>query len=448
MIRSLFISILLTTLLTTTLWGGGYFNSIKAKCKKKNCHPSVGMLSQKEQRGVSFCTGFLIDHDIVATNSHCVGMQGRDHVEQPDEGAMFFHLPKTGKYPAERIGVSRIMLSYKIQKHPAMTRRDIAFLKLVYKTKRPVLKMNNSGFQKGERVSVWDIDVRRRGGVGYLEQKRCKVIYHSMLSLLGFAPDSPHVTLADCSFKGGNSGAPIIDKRGVVKGLLFGRMALEKTSRQFRHMMKKSGLKGIKLGMGINLACILSENEGLPVNCYQSFSPERFRVFLSGIKLGLTKRLKTIKKWIKEYGTVFGGIKWRRGIYTAFYDYDKKRFDFNRKGNFLFYSIEPECVVNPDQISNGFRKIEGWRRGLMGKSLRGIPVPIYPLQFRFNQYFQINRLYPAKYPKKVYANLMIQEDNFYTMIKDGGIYPISLIFSTKRGRLLTDPQIYYLKKCK
>lgn len=169
------------------------------------------------------CTGFLTDNGTVATTTTClpdiIRFQG-----QSCENEVFFLFPATSNKPAIRAGCQRVLQAARIdKKDPSFWRENIAFLQIDTTIYRRSLKISREGLEENrddkEEKRLWIWKVNQKNTVGIIDQQKCSVAYSTWVNPLGSERHSPTMIVGDCTFEEGNSGAPIVDRQGRVRGI-------------------------------------------------------------------------------------------------------------------------------------------------------------------------------------------------------------------------------------
>jgi hypothetical protein len=75
-----------------------------------------------------YCTGFLVDKDVVATSTSCLPSLMR-LVGSDCSNDVFFFFPKSGNRPAERVGCSHVLQVSQLEgENPGLWRDDLSLL--------------------------------------------------------------------------------------------------------------------------------------------------------------------------------------------------------------------------------------------------------------------------------------------------------------------------------
>ena len=123
---------------------------------------------------------------------------------------------------------------------------DYAFFKLKTPHGRPPLKVSRAGVTDNQVLTIRKVNFHRDGGD--VVKATCKAVQNSVYMALFSNDLSPVIALGACPLIKGNSGAPILDSAGEIRGILS---ALYMTS-----MNVNDEKKEIVRGLGANAACI------------------------------------------------------------------------------------------------------------------------------------------------------------------------------------------------
>lgn len=169
---------------------------------------------------LKFCTGFLTKDDVVVTASSCLPEKLR-FKNVPCDKDVFFFFEEDNQKPT-RIGCKNIQeVSHLEGKEPFLWRNDIAYIQMDKKIKRRSVTILRNGMNDMDpQLSIWSIDqIDAYQGVIH-KSNECKPIHNSYFNPLATNQSSPVMTVAGCKFSNGNSGSPIVDLRGKVRGIV------------------------------------------------------------------------------------------------------------------------------------------------------------------------------------------------------------------------------------
>lgn len=200
-----------------------FFRSQTAGCLG-DCHPSVAKLVVYERGRVRYCTGTLVEQDLLATSSNCLSR----NLQLPNiscVNSVFAVFPKMKGLEEAKVNCERVVSSTSLDQDqdPALWRNDFAFIRLKEPAGREPVDISREGLPEDENLVVWKMDYLddRRAS---LESDKCKPTYDTYANPFSQKRFSPMVAVADCEFSEGNLGAPLFNERGEMVGLLSSKM--------------------------------------------------------------------------------------------------------------------------------------------------------------------------------------------------------------------------------
>lgn len=203
----------------------------------------------------SFCTGFLTDANTIATSTSCLPNLLRLKNQDCSKDVYFF-FPKTWNRSAERAGCKRVIQVSDLEgSDPVLWRDDVSFLEMdkVMNYRRAAdIRKDQEGINNLKNYTVWMID-QQDDYSAVVKKFNCEAIHDSYVNPLVINESSPNMVFADCPFKRGGTGAPLIDQKGKVRA-----MVSKGLDPKIRDYLVKTGLlnQGLKeLFHATNFAC-------------------------------------------------------------------------------------------------------------------------------------------------------------------------------------------------
>jgi hypothetical protein len=206
------------------------------------------------------CTASLVAPDILMTNAQCL-YPLQLSAASDCSGRVWVKFPAIGGLPAETEECSTILKTTPYVESEN-NQIDYAFLKLKSPAHRLPLALNFSGFQDQQLLSLFKVDFSMIGNqiTGVMGREVCRSVQNSIL-LPGFTyAESPLVSVAECDVGAGNTGAPLLDERGQLRGVVQ-----QTTSSPYQSQLQTYLLSDryASVSVATNLACMTS-HDALP----------------------------------------------------------------------------------------------------------------------------------------------------------------------------------------
>jgi hypothetical protein len=329
------IRIVLALLLYTSILNAQF----NVYCNQENmCSPSVGGLTF----GSSVCTFFLVGRNVVATNLHCLpesiqkeGASCKDIIK--------FYMPAMKGYAASVRGCDRVIkLSPSLQGE--VVRPDYAFLYSDIDFDRPYLSLSQEGFQDNANYTIYRMTPSETGGS--MERLDCKATQNSITNPYFQKDKSALFHFSNCPIVKGNSGSPVVDSSGKVRGVLS--MAAESFDKS-------------KSGSGFNFACLRFLDVGLISNpsadCHSSFDKQEYQRKQAGILNESTKSLnESLQKSLDEEAATFhkrNFVEFEFDVQASVLTEDEKK-----QGLSQVLELVPRCYLADRVLRNKSNKID------------------------------------------------------------------------------------------
>lgn len=311
-----------------------------AACGPEGCPDYINKIAVVDRGEVRFCTGFLTDTGTVATSASClpdlVRFQGQDCSSE-----IFFFFPRTISKPAIQVGCRRVLQASRIDSSKAyLWRENIAFLELDQNVFRRTLRISREGLADKKKFDIWKVDQVDKY-IGIIRREECTAMHGTYMNPLASHKFSPNMMMGNCAFVAGNSGAPIIDSMGRLRGLASGDMDKELiTNLEKRGLMNPETARSMMYVSNMACASNIDDYENYPDSeCMKSLTENAvtgLRALMIDEKLLFADYMAETQKAITDN--------------NKFINFEVRLVE-NQKGKFnvQFY---PKCFINPGQWRN------------------------------------------------------------------------------------------------
>ena len=169
---------------------------------------------------LQYCTGFLVEEDVVATSTSCLPTFLRRNTQDCSRDVFFF-FPRTANRPAERVDCSQVVQVSQLEgSDPVLWRDDVSFLKLKKKlTYRRQASVSRDGVSSNKDYTAWLVD-QVDASTAIIRRSTCTALHGTYINPLAVNDSSPNLVFADCGFKETNSGSPVLDSKGRVRAII------------------------------------------------------------------------------------------------------------------------------------------------------------------------------------------------------------------------------------
>ncbi len=249
------------------------------------CPNYMGLVNVVEKGKIRSCTGFLVARDIMATSASCLPSILRLAEQDCSKDVHFYFAGMTSREKTVRVACKKVLGSSDLKgSSPVRWRDDVAYLKIdgdmLY---RRNLYFSRQGFEDQKTYQAWYVS-KVDDKTFFIKKNTCKNIQASYINPFASSISSPNILLSDCELDASASGAPLLDKRGQVRGVVSNPM-----DNQIADYLSKTGLLAkplSKIYHGTSFACaptiydsqVLDEVECLKDMSQLTLDEERFKL--------------------------------------------------------------------------------------------------------------------------------------------------------------------------
>lgn len=188
----------------------------------RSCPNYIAKVAVLYKGKLKFCTGFITDENVIATASSCLPERLRSK-DLPCDKDVFFFFAQTNEKP-KRVACKKVIEVSEIDaKEPFLWRNDLAYLEyeeIKPSERRRIVTPSRAGMSDLDHFYLWTVDqIDDLQGI-IRKSEDCQSVHNSYFNPLANNEFSPVMTLAGCEYEKGNSGAPIFDYRGKVRGVV------------------------------------------------------------------------------------------------------------------------------------------------------------------------------------------------------------------------------------
>ena len=190
----------------------------------KFCPNYIAKVAVVHGSEVRICTGFLADSNIIATSTSCLTNILRLSNQDCSQD-VFFYLPNSFNRSTFRVGCKKVLqVSQLSSNDPSLWRDDVSFLELQNPILfRRALPFSRDGFEDRTVYTSWAIEQVDKH-TAFIRKLDCEAVHKSYVNPLASNISSPNMMFAGCDLKPGHNGAPIVDGRGRVRGMVSQQM--------------------------------------------------------------------------------------------------------------------------------------------------------------------------------------------------------------------------------
>jgi V8-like Glu-specific endopeptidase len=228
------------------------------KCEGFECIEGVGMFMATRSNALLTCTAFLIEDDIVATNSHCLPAVVKD---LPDLCASKIQIlfPEGKSFSEEKIACKELL---GFSERPNAISPDLALIKLERKTQRKPVPVSRLGIFSGSKHTAIKVNPGN-GASGILVKQDCTLVEKNYRLPVFDNPLSKIFVTGDCPSQAGNSGAPLLNGNGEAVGIFQADLPYSDQQKKAWQPYLLQGETFSPLAVGTNLFCLESNTRFL-----------------------------------------------------------------------------------------------------------------------------------------------------------------------------------------
>lgn len=362
-------------------------NQATVSCSKtEDCNASTGMLLLAADDAPHGCTASLVAPDILMTSAQCL-YPLQISTASDCSGKIWVKFPAMGNLAAETEECSTVLKTTPYN-DAENNQIDYAFLKLKSASHRRPIAMSFDGFQDQQTLSLYKFDFSLTNNqiTGVMGRETCRSIQNSVLLPEFTQSESPLVSVAECEVDTGNTGAPLLDDRGRVRGVIEQTKTSPYQSQLQPYLLTN---QYAAVSVATNLACMTS-HDALPghqadpqcgVNLPAADAPPEFTALETVLAPQLDIQKKILEPQIAK-AALSPHVQWAEGdIETTSLLLSADETAWGAYG-VLGISPIPVCILNMDSW------IQDYSEGLFGmkKSVdEPITLPVTIFRVGLNQ---------------------------------------------------------------
>ena len=336
-----------------------------------DCPANVGLFVATKPDGVLTCTAFLVEEDVVATNSHCFPNVVKQLGDLCAERVSLI-LPASGGKPEATFACKEFLGS---SERPNALSPDLALFRLQKKTGRAPLPLNRAGVEPSAKLQAYKVNPGE-GASGTLVHQSCLAVDRSYRFPIYERATDAIFTVGDCRSVPGNSGSPLLNAKGEAVGIF--QTDLTVTSENVRKVWGPHLLPGedfAPLALGTSLRCLRStERFELASDCQpvddQLLPKPRIDDFLPSLNEKRQALLSQAHEHLPK------ALRW---------DF----FEVKAQALVREETLKPACFQPTESWLADFELIESPGRYLEEVTLPG-DLPVIQSKIRFNRYMQVS----------------------------------------------------------
>lgn len=188
------------------------------------CNSSIAKIIVFDRARLRYCTASLVADDVLLTSASCLNSNMRfPKVACHNDLVAVF--PGNSLHQEYRAFCDEIIQANTIKDNVdmALKKSDFAFIKLKNKVPRRPMVISRSGIESDKEHILWKSSVEDTYRSS-LEPDSCIPLLESYANPFTLDQFSPMVTVKNCAYQEGNRGAPLLNIKGEIVGILSGKI--------------------------------------------------------------------------------------------------------------------------------------------------------------------------------------------------------------------------------
>ncbi len=328
--------------------------------------------SGRKITGIYNCTGFLVDTDIVATNSHCIPAEVKTGRAACSTRLAFQTISENPILCKEVLSFSQLGTN-------AATDLDYAFFRL----EKPItsvtpLSFHTTGVEENSIAKITRMNPLGTYG-GSLSEISCPVIRGSILLPSDTSNINSNEVLGDCNIIHGNSGSPTMNTEGKVTGIVKSVLTDDKIRSVVLSRLAPHDPFDKSLAVMTSAACI-------PFGAHQTLSSDCENTTNNNSSTSERRVANALQNVADNIGHNFASsigedslARWstHRPSYTSIPGSDFR---------LLLYPFTPLCLKS----KSDWRILQRFRFNRKGHVSETVTLPFYTVEIYLNAFLQFN----------------------------------------------------------
>lgn len=355
----------------------------------EKCPTSIALLAVAQVEGAGMCTAFLVGHQQVMTNSHCVPEEILKNPSYASE-RMRVIFPASGYHPEYRSPVMRVV-SASVLNHKKNgiqgKRMDYAILEIMpIPTERTIMNLSHEGVDDELKLQMIRMTPQSTTSVvGRLEERNCTAYMRSGAQPSFEHPHTSVISYSDCISHHGNSGSPLVGPKGNVRAIVHASVELNRVT----YIQSRLGLPSLQqMGLATNAACITShENPNPPARCSEKVPEIEIE---AGVSIVRKKYMNLPLSPEEQNKAITPAIHHWLELQPEESPFDWDYVSYSTPRNELIFSPKPRCIrKTPSNESRIFNNLPNWKIRREVDSVLRVKAVAIEVPWRENQELNI-----------------------------------------------------------